>query len=93
MTTPVSLSYDRILQAVRGWPPVKRLTLAREILEDVAMELPEAPLHDRVSDEMESGKDTLSHALGLLASPTGEPPSDAVVASWLEERRQTKYSQ
>ena len=93
MTTPMSLSYDRILQAVRGWPPVKRLTLAREILKDVAMELPEELTHDGVSKEMESGKDTLARALGLLASPTGEPPSDAVVASWLEERRQAKYSQ
>lgn len=91
MNVPANLTYERIRQAVRNWPPNVRLTLARDILEDVATEIPRT--ESASEQEKLPHEETLSHALGLLASPSREAPSDVQVAAWLDEHRDHKYTQ
>ena len=91
MDVLANLTYERIRQAVRKWPPGVRLTLARDILEDVATEIPRTELPPE--QENLPHEDTLARALGLLASPSREAPSDVQVAAWLDEHRDHKYMQ
>lgn len=87
MTTSAGLSYDRILRIIRDWPPETRLTLAQDILADVASQIP--PAEDVPTSA--APKDTLSRALGLLRTASGSTPSDTEIDVWLEERRREKY--
>ena len=91
MNNPANLTYNRILQIIRDWPPAEQLTLAHDILVEVATGLPEPKSVGK--SLLNSGrKDTLSAALGLLSSASGEVPSDTEVDAWLDERRLEKYA-
>jgi len=73
------LSYESVLRVVYTWPPAKRYSLIQDLLKTIEPK------------EQESKRpDTLSQALGLLA--TDQPaPNDEEVARWLNERRTEKY--
>ncbi len=80
MSTPETLSYEAVINAVRQWSPDERLALVQEIL----TLQPEGP-------RVRRRRKTLKQALGLLA--TGQPaPSDTDVQQWLDEQRMTKYA-
>ena len=91
MSESANLTYDHIRRAVRHWPPARRFSLAQDILKDIATELPVVEAAITVRQEQKVEKDTLSRALGLLASSSGRAPSDDVVTKWLDERRENKY--
>jgi len=73
------LSYESVLRAVHTWPAAKRYLLVQDLLRTIEPK------------EQETRRpDTLSQALGLLA--TDQPaPSDEEVARMLNERRTKKY--
>ena len=78
MNTLELVNYATVLDTVREWPIENRLALVQDVLKT----LQPTPSHPR--------RDTLSKALGLLA--TSEPaPSDAHIEQWLDERRMEKY--
>lgn len=69
-----SPTYQKVLEIVRRWPDARRFTLVQDVLKKA---------HPRK-------KQTLSQALGLLAT-SAPPPSDEEVKPWLEEHRTEKY--
>lgn len=73
-----SPTYQQVLEIVRQWPDARRFTLVQDVLKTLE---PEA--HPRK-------KQTLSQALGLLAT-SAPPPSDEEIKQWLEEHRTEKY--
>jgi hypothetical protein len=80
MATSETISYETVIEIVRRWPPVRRLSLVQDVQKTVAQEV-EPP---------RSKKNTLEKALGLLA--TGQTaPSDAEIQQLLDEHRMEKY--
>lgn len=73
-----SPTYQQVLEIVRQWPDARRFTLVQDVLKTLE---PEA---------YPRKKQTLSQALGLLAT-SAPPPSDEEVKQWLEEHRTEKY--
>lgn len=74
-------NYKRILQEIREWPTSNRISLVQDILRTI-------------SDDMEvlpKPRNTLSEALGLLASNDHPAPTDEQVGQWLDEHRMQKY--
>jgi hypothetical protein len=72
-------SYISVLQTVRAWPAHQRRLLIEELQESLKRE-----------NESIQPADTLSLALGLLA--TDKPaPTDEEIEQWLEEHRMEKY--
>lgn len=73
-----SPTYQQVLEIVSQWPDARRFTLVQDVLKTLE---PEA---------CPRKKQTLSQALGLLAT-SAPPPSDEEVKQWLEEHRTQKY--
>ena len=74
-----ALSYESVLQVVYTWPPAKRYSLIQDLLKTI-----------EPKEQENKRPDTLSQALGLLA--TDQPaPTDEDVAHWLHEHRAEKY--
>ena len=73
------LSYESVLQVVHTWPPAKRYLLIQELLKTI-----------EPKEQETQRPETLSRALGLLASDQ-PAPTDEEVARWLSERRTEKY--
>ncbi len=72
-------NYEAVIRIVRTWPTTQRMVLVQEVLNTLAPEASTAPRQP-----------TLSRARGLLA--TGRPaPSDADVATMLDERQRERY--
>lgn len=74
--------YQHVLDRVQAWPTTSRLTLVQDII---------ASIHFEQSAKPSSTKDTLSTALGLLAAPDKQPPTDEDIDQWLDEHRMEKY--
>lgn len=73
------LSYKSVLRVVHTWPAAKRYLLIQDLLKTIEPQ-----------EEQRQRPDTLSQALGLLA--TAQPaPSDEEVAHILQEHRIEKY--
>ena len=74
--------YETVLSTVRQWPPERRFALVRDVINTLALE---------VKPPLQSKRNTLDKALGLLA--TSQPaPFDAELEQWLDERRMEKYN-
>lgn len=73
-----SPTYQQVLEIVRQWPDARRFTLVQDVLKTLE---PRTRPHK---------KQTLSQALGLLAT-SASPPSDEEIKQWLEEHRREKY--
>jgi len=74
MSAAEAEEYEAILKIVRVWPPARRIILIQAVLQTLAQ-----------SEATPGRLPTLDRALGLLA--TDRPaPSDADIATWLEER-------
>jgi hypothetical protein len=71
------LSYERIVETVRGWSPSQRFHLIQEVLQTLAPQ------------ESRPRKRTLEKALGIAA--TNSPPNDEEVQRILEESLMEKY--
>jgi len=80
MTLQPMPDYEKILKTISQWPALTRLTLAQDILSSVMRE--QSPRSQQVN--------TLSQAVGLLASDS-PPPMDDEVQEWLATRRLEKY--
>jgi len=74
-------TYEEVIQLVRQWSPAQRFSLVQAIFQSLASEIKPAANQQ---------KNTLSKALGLLAT-TSPAPLDAQVKEWLDERRFEKY--
>lgn len=73
-------TYEAVLQTIRQWPLERRLSLVQDVIRTMKSDM----------EQPRSKKDTLSSALGLLA--TDRPaPSDEEVQRWLDEHRLEKY--
>ena len=80
MATSETISYETVIEIVRHWPPVIRLSLMQDVLKTLTQE----------ADPLQAKRNTLEKALGLLA--TSQPaPSDAEIQQWLAEHRMEKY--
>ena len=79
---------NSILEAVKGWPPQMRVSLARMILETV--ESPQMPGQSLVESEHSRRGKPVESLIGLGAS-SGPPPSDELVRHWIDEHRMEKY--
>jgi hypothetical protein len=80
----ITSDYQHVLERVQEWPTTSRLTLIQDIIETINREQMSA---------LPEKRDTLSTALGLLASSDKQPPTDDEVARWLDEHRMEKYGQ
>ncbi len=83
-----ALDYTTVLEAVRAWPAVRRLTLVRDVLETLAPELEAAGIAG--ADAAARRREALRRLRGI-GSAAAPPPSDAEVQQWLEEERVKKY--
>ena len=75
-----TMNYESILNTVRNWPVPNQISLVQDILRDMAAQL----------EPDSAPQNTLTEALGLLATD-GPPPTDAEVKKWLIEERMKKY--
>lgn len=75
------LDREAILRAIENWPVEDQVRLAREILDHAQPE----------SDSSSAPRESTWDALYGAASNGQEPPTDEVVAQWLDERRERKY--
>ncbi len=75
-------TYDEVIQLVQQWSPSQRFSLVQVIFQSLAPE---------INPVVSQRKNTLSKALGLLAT-TSPAPTDAQVKEWLNDRRIEKYS-
>jgi hypothetical protein len=80
----IANEYREILKQIDAWPPERKVSLAREILDSVESVLQANPKPKR---------DTLSRALGMARVEGTTPPDDAEVERILDERRMEKYGQ
>ena len=77
--TYTDLSYESVLRIVHNWPAAKRFLLNQDLLKTI-----------EPAEQSARRPDTLSQALGLLA--TDQPtPSDEETVRWLAEHRAEKY--
>ncbi len=74
------LSYEKVRDAVRAWPPQLRIVLMRELLDTLT----------EPAEAQERKRKSLFELFGMLK--TDKPaPSDEDVARWLDERRMERY--
>ncbi|MCP5098127.1 MAG: hypothetical protein GY943_21475 [Chloroflexi bacterium] len=73
-------NYETILKAVRDWPLSSQISLVQDLLQAMSTH----------HDSNAAPKDTLSEALGLLATDN-PPPTDEEIDRILEEERLKKY--
>ena len=75
MTTS-SPDRETILATIRSWPPEEQRALVHDIVEGLVTAA--TPATPRLS---------VYDLAGIALRPGSEPPSDAEVAQWLDERR------
>jgi len=81
--TRSQFTYDSILDIIHTWPASQRYLLIQDVLRTLEPQ-------DEPRDRQNGTHDTLSLALGLLA--TERPaPTDEEIAQWLDEHRAEKY--
>ena len=73
--------YETVLLKVRRWPPDQRVALIQDVLGTLVPQPDQTP---------SSRRNTLSRALGLLAT-NNTTPTDEEVEKWLAEHRVEKY--
>ena len=99
-------SMNAVLQEVYSWPREQQLTLARQVFNHVgdasdSEVAPQRATHSVVtveqiremlnnSDSDDEAIPTLEELEGILATDK-EPPTDAEVEAWLDERRMRKF--
>lgn len=76
-----TVTYEEVIQVVQQWSPSQRFSLVQELFQSLASE---------IKPSVRQQKNTLSKALGLLAT-TSPAPTDAQVKEWLDERRFERY--
>jgi len=80
MSQSDNANYEGVLNIVRQWPTIQQMALVQDVLKALTV---------RLEPARRTG-DTLSRALGLLA--TDQPaPTDEEVEQWLDEHRMEKY--
>jgi hypothetical protein len=73
-------NYEGVLNIVRQWPVLEQMALVQDVLKTLTarLEPPRRP------------GDTLTRALGLLATDQ-PPPTDEEIKQWIDEHRMEKY--
>jgi hypothetical protein len=74
------VSYQGVLSVVQQWPAMQQIALIQDVLEKLASRIEPA----------KAPRQTLSRALGLLATDEAAP-TDEEVEQWLDEHRMEKY--
>ncbi len=78
--------FESVLATIRHWPELQQISLARAILQ-AQESLPEGPAK---GGSPRRGK-PVERLIGLGAG-NGPPPSDELVAQWIDKHRMEKYS-
>jgi len=78
--------FESVLAMIRDWPEPQQISLAKTILQDREP----VATGPATSGSPRRGK-PVDQLIGLGAGK-GPPPSDNLVADWIDERRREKYS-